>query len=140
MKEPSANSSNPMTMIFLRPYLSDAAPSGIWPKDCVKPYMPSAKPTKAALLPPGKDLACTEKTGRIKNKPSMRNAKMEASEVVVRISLCDMRELVSEEILADISTDKAGIPLSTPESKSRYSIRLTRLSLLAVIRSAAQEP
>ena len=45
-----------------------------------------ARPTSAALSPPGSVLACTEKTGRIRNRPSMRKAKIEASEALALTS------------------------------------------------------
>src|SRR5690554_3996406 len=48
--------------------------------------MPSARPTSVASLPPGMPRACTAKTGRIRNSPSMRNAKIDASETLDRSS------------------------------------------------------
>ncbi|GIZ53445.1 hypothetical protein NCCP691_34590 [Noviherbaspirillum aridicola] len=54
--------------------------------------MPSASPTRVALSPPGMDRAWTENTGRIRNMPSMRSAKIDASETLARISVALMRE------------------------------------------------
>src|SRR5690606_10143206 len=48
--------------------------------------MPSASPISVASSPPGMPRACTANTGRIRNRPSMRSAKIDASETLARSS------------------------------------------------------
>ncbi len=53
--------------------------------------MPMARPTRWASCPSGRSRAYSANTGRIRNRPSMRSAKMLASERLARNSLFVMR-------------------------------------------------
>jgi hypothetical protein len=92
---PRANSNRPATMVGLRPKRSDARPNGICKNACVRPYMPMARPTRAASSPPGRREASSANTGNTRNSPSMRNAKMAASEALARRSAPVMRVAAS---------------------------------------------
>ena len=48
--------------------------------------MPIAKPTRAGSSPPGYLRASSENTGNTRNRPSMRKAKINASELLARRS------------------------------------------------------
>ncbi|CAB3664850.1 hypothetical protein LMG27174_01841 [Paraburkholderia rhynchosiae] len=64
--------------------------------DWVTPYAPSAIPTSSTFSPPGIVLAYIENTGMIMKRPSMRSAKMAASDTVARNSGALMREEVAD--------------------------------------------
>src|SRR5579863_3088030 len=110
-----------------------------------------ARPTSVALWPPGSVLACTANTGKIKNKPNMRKAKIEASEALERISARLMRlpmsapDAIAVEdnelfILKVVSFPaiKAGSQTDwawcwsriTAKFETRYSIRLIHFGLM----------
>src|ERR1035437_1009857 len=55
-------------------------------------------PTRVWLSPPLRCIACTANTGRIRNRPSMRRAKIEARERLARISRGDMRLEETDDI------------------------------------------
>src|SRR5512138_3322835 len=85
-KLPSANRISPKMMTFLRPMRSDAMPNGIIRSAWVRPYMPSVRPTRVWLPPPGRCSAYSANTGRIRNMPSMRRPKIAASPDAARRS------------------------------------------------------
>src|SRR5512137_2834180 len=76
--------------------------------------MPSARPTRAGLSPPGIVRAWTENTGRIRNSPIMRRAKIDASEALVRTSWPDMRdeerEVMREDRAGGSGSLREGVP------------------------------
>src|SRR3954466_647002 len=57
--------------------------------------MPSAMPTSARLSPPARWLACTESTGRIRNRPNMRRPNTPARLAPARSSAALMRSGVT---------------------------------------------
>ena len=57
MKLPSAKTTSPATMTGFRPQRSEAQPNGTCNIACVRPYAPSARPTRAWSPPPGSDSA-----------------------------------------------------------------------------------
>ena len=59
--------------------------------------------------------------------PSMRSAKIDASEALARISSGDMRGLGSAEGMDDIRQKDRVKQTDTACPKTRYSIRLTRI-------------
>ena len=83
---PSANTSRPSTMIFLRPKRSDARPSGTCMTAWLSPYTPMASPISAGSLPPGSLAASSMNTGSTRNSPSMRSAKIAAIDRLARRS------------------------------------------------------
>ncbi|MCY1532642.1 hypothetical protein D9M68_679250 [compost metagenome] len=83
---PATNSSSPNSTTGRRPQRSEARPKGICMKAWVRPYMPSASPTRAGSSPPGMPLAATAKTGSNKNSPSIRAANKPARATLARRS------------------------------------------------------
>ena len=83
---PATNSKRPAITTGRRPQRSDASPKGICMKAWVRPYMPSARPTRAGSSPPGRPRAATAKTGSNRNSPSMRAANNPASATLARRS------------------------------------------------------
>ncbi|CFT97918.1 excinuclease ABC subunit A [Bordetella pertussis] len=80
------NSTRPATTTGRRPQRSEARPKGICMKAWVRPYMPSARPTRAGSLPPGRSRAATAKTGSSRNRPSIRHANRPAKATLARRS------------------------------------------------------
>ena len=62
-------------------------PNGSCIRACVRPYMPTARPTRVLLLSaPGRPSAYNASTGSTRNIPSIRNAYTPDNEVLARHS------------------------------------------------------
>ncbi|MNJ73018.1 hypothetical protein D3C77_697500 [compost metagenome] len=83
---PATNNSSPNSTTGRRPQRSDARPKGICMNAWVRPYMPSARPTRAGSSPPGMPAAATANTGSNRNSPNIRAANRPANATLARRS------------------------------------------------------